>query len=285
MAGARRLTGAATAAVVVALLALVALASRAPLGGGAHDRPLPDAARQAVADAALVLAGAGLAASLIVVALIAPTLRPRRSKEPPRAPQRVRKAVWDVLAIVAAIAVCGALIVAAVVLLGGARSRPMTPPGSPRALPSQPAAPESGGGGPPGVWLLGGALLVIAGAVLVSRRARPRGTNPTRRPFLTPRRGGDDTGPWPSDPRMAVLAAYRRGERLLGRVASSRRPAEGPREFRDRVRSLDGVDPVAVDDLTALYERARFSGHHVSQTMSDDAVRAYEQVRRRLEMP
>ncbi|CAN5295066.1 hypothetical protein BH18ACT14_BH18ACT14_01160 [soil metagenome] len=75
-----------------------------------------------------------------------------------------------------------------------------------------------------------------------------------------------------SDPRRAVIAAYARMERGLGRAGLARKPFETPLEYLRRV-LLDlqaGAQPVG--RLTDLFERAKFSRHDVSADAKDEAI-------------
>jgi hypothetical protein len=85
-----------------------------------------------------------------------------------------------------------------------------------------------------------------------------------------------------ADPRRAVIAAYARLERILAANGVPRRAAETPEEYLPRV--LDGlaVDPAAVERLTRLFVRAKFSQHGVDSTMKEDAIGALEQIRSEL---
>ncbi len=75
-----------------------------------------------------------------------------------------------------------------------------------------------------------------------------------------------------SDPRRAVIAAYARMERGLGRAGLARKPFEAPLEYLRRV-LLDlqaGAQPVG--RLTELFERAKFSRHDVGTEAKDEAI-------------
>jgi len=75
-----------------------------------------------------------------------------------------------------------------------------------------------------------------------------------------------------SDPRRAVIAAYARMERGLGRAGLARKPFEAPLEYLRRM-LLDlqaGAQPVG--RLTELFERAKFSRHDVDVEAKDEAI-------------
>ncbi|MBD0349029.1 MAG: DUF4129 domain-containing protein [Thermoleophilia bacterium] len=82
-----------------------------------------------------------------------------------------------------------------------------------------------------------------------------------------------------ADPRRAVIAAYSRMERTLGRHGLPRRPADAPHEYVTRVLEELTSSGSAVRRLTRLYERARFSEHIVDPLMKDEAIGALEAVR------
>jgi HEAT repeat protein len=252
--------------------------------GSASRRPLPHAAGSAAAELVLIVLGAALTAGLIVLGLSAPAIRARRSKEPQRAPRRIAMKAPDAAVLLAAFGVAIAVLVAILLALNGGKRPPAAVPGARPATRPVPAADRSGWVASPGMWLLAGATLVAGGTVVVWLRGRPRGAGPIA-PLNRPASGAphDDTQPWPTDPREAVLSAYRRSETLLASRGLARRSAEGPREFRDRVRSLDAVDGPALARLTALYERARFSRHGITDAMGAEAVQDHARLGRRLE--
>ncbi len=82
-----------------------------------------------------------------------------------------------------------------------------------------------------------------------------------------------------SDPRRAVIAAYARMERGLGRAGLARKPFEAPLEYLRRV-LLDlqaGAQPVG--RLTELFERAKFSRHDVGADAKDEAIECLQAIR------
>ena len=82
-----------------------------------------------------------------------------------------------------------------------------------------------------------------------------------------------------SDPRRAVIAAYARMERVLRRHGRARRAAEAPYEYLERVLSELRIRPVAVAELTELFERAKFSVHQIDGSMKTRAIDALVAVR------
>jgi hypothetical protein len=90
-----------------------------------------------------------------------------------------------------------------------------------------------------------------------------------------------------SDPdlRRAIVAAYARMERALGRAGTPRDPAEAPFEYIER--ALVGLDTSreSARRLTALFEWAKFSQHEPEPQMRTDAIDALLDVRYELSQP
>lgn len=82
-----------------------------------------------------------------------------------------------------------------------------------------------------------------------------------------------------ADARRAVIAAYARMERVLGQHGEPRHPSEAPFEYLARVLLRLRVRPAAVQDLTELFERAKFSTHDIDQRMKERAIAALVSVR------
>jgi uncharacterized membrane protein HdeD (DUF308 family) len=76
------------------------------------------------------------------------------------------------------------------------------------------------------------------------------------------------------DARRAVIAAYARMESTLGRHGLPRRPFEAPLEYLARVLHELRVRSGAVLALTELFERAKFSRHEIDAEMKDEAIGA-----------
>jgi Domain of unknown function (DUF4129) len=81
------------------------------------------------------------------------------------------------------------------------------------------------------------------------------------------------------DARRAVIAAYARAERVLAEHGLARRPAEAPLEYLSRVLLGLRVRAGAVLELTELFERAKFSTHHIDRAMKEDAIDSLAAVR------
>jgi hypothetical protein len=87
-----------------------------------------------------------------------------------------------------------------------------------------------------------------------------------------------------TDPRRAIIAAYARLERVLAANGVSRRAADTPAEYLRRVLHDLELEPAAVERLTALFTRAKFSQHEVDSTMKEEAIDALERVRDELRL-
>jgi Domain of unknown function (DUF4129) len=87
-----------------------------------------------------------------------------------------------------------------------------------------------------------------------------------------------------ADPRRAIIAAYARLERVLAANGVPRRPAETAQEYVARALRGLALDSRAVERLTHLYLRAKFSQHEVDTAMKEEAIGALEQVREELRL-
>lgn len=144
----------------------------------------------------------------------------------------------------------------------------------------------------PGIsWIAIGVVVTLCIAVVVAyviaeRRARRR---PGRERALAEQLAAaldeslDDLRA-EADPRRAVIAAYARLERVLSANGVARRASETPDEYLPRVlRGLE-LDPRAVERLTSLFDRAKFSHHDVDSAMKEEAIEALEAVRNELRL-
>ena len=134
-------------------------------------------------------------------------------------------------------------------------------------------------------------LLVVGGAIfIVRRRASTRRPPLEQTPDVRTALAGvvsdaiDDLRNEP-DPRRAVIAAYARMERVLARNGYARDPAETPSEYLARILARLDVRAGAVEELTALFERAKFSTHSVDELMKERAIAALVSVRADLDEP
>ncbi|MDX6452518.1 MAG: hypothetical protein QOH16_2567 [Gaiellaceae bacterium] len=81
------------------------------------------------------------------------------------------------------------------------------------------------------------------------------------------------------DARRAVIAAYARMETVLARSGLKRRPSETPVEYLRRI--LLGLTSRgdSVTRLTSLFEQAKFSRHPIDAAMKQDAIGALREIR------
>jgi hypothetical protein len=85
------------------------------------------------------------------------------------------------------------------------------------------------------------------------------------------------------DARRAVIAAYARMETVLARNGLRRRPSETPVEYLRRI--LLGLTSRgdSVSRLTSLFEQAKFSRHTIDASMKEDAIGALREIREDLQ--
>jgi Domain of unknown function (DUF4129) len=263
---------------VVALLALVALASRsgAILGGGASDGPEPS---EGLVDYVFTF-GVALMAGLM--AATAWAMRPSR-----RFTQDRSFALGPSL--LALVLVFGIVALALTQLDdldigGGARGGgdAAQTSGPPRVEPAQPRPAAEDPSRPSMRW---GALLVVAGigaaglaGVFVRRSVRRRaGTRLLSEVALVEELAAtvdDALADLDSEPdaRRAVIAAYARMERALAAHGLGRHTAEAPLEYLTRISPALSTSRRLVFELSHLYERARFSAHEIDREMKADAI-------------
>jgi hypothetical protein len=82
-----------------------------------------------------------------------------------------------------------------------------------------------------------------------------------------------------TDPRRAVIKAYARMEEILGAHGLPRRAEEAPYEYLARALEAVHASAASAEQLTSLYEHARFSHHEIDTTMRADAIEALTAVR------
>jgi hypothetical protein len=85
------------------------------------------------------------------------------------------------------------------------------------------------------------------------------------------------------DPRRAVIRTYARMERTFAAYGVPREEAEVPQEYVGRVLDRLGVSVSAVRRLTDLFSRAKFSPHTIDAGMKDQAIDALVGLRAELE--
>ena len=270
-----------TGAVVVALVAVVAVASRGgrPSGGIGEHRP-----SAGLLDAALSLFVVGVAVAAVLVAVL---LSFFGRYQPDGEARKRRGPLRSVVSFVVAMALL-AVIVRAVTSSRGPRLQPLLPGGG-----------GQGAGGADGkgsryepefaVWpVLGvGALLLLAAlAWWLGARGRRSARGPVA---STPHEALADVLAatlddlrGERDPRRAVIGAYVQMERALAASGLPRAAAEAPEEYLRRALEELELSSRAAGRLTALFAWARFSGHDVRPEMKDEAIDTLEQMQREL---
>jgi hypothetical protein len=87
------------------------------------------------------------------------------------------------------------------------------------------------------------------------------------------------------DPRTAVIRTYARMEETFAAYGVPRRPAEAPLEYLARVLDRLQVSAFAAERLTKLFARAKFSIHEIDPGMKAEAIEALAGLRTELEHP
>ena len=130
-------------------------------------------------------------------------------------------------------------------------------------------------------------LVIAAVAAYVASRRRSRGRGPTEAELAQRLAEALDTLDdlrAEADPRRAIIAAYARLERVLAASGAPRRPAETAQEYVPRVLSSLPLEAGAIERLTILFTRAKFSHHEVDTEMKEEAIGALEEVREELRL-
>jgi protein-S-isoprenylcysteine O-methyltransferase Ste14 len=274
------------------LLAVVALASRAGLGGGttATARSWAGSTVDVLVVVALVLA-----AATVVVLIYAFTGAGRGGKhEELMIGGRPQRSLGLKLLALACLALLAAAIVAVILIgrdsLGGPApalpANPVTTRPVPAPAPARPAAHAAAG--PLLPWWLVVAVVAVAvagtaaflwwrphrervGAIAAEAR-RARAALDQSLAEL------DDQ----AEPRAAVIRAYARMEQVLSEHELPRGVSEAPREYMTRALSVLGAPVAAARRLTELYEEARFSCHAIDARMRSDAITTLRTLRAQL---
>ena len=132
-------------------------------------------------------------------------------------------------------------------------------------------------------WVaVGVGVVATAGLLVLRRRLKPThdttGPSPAEELAATIEGAIDDLEREP-DPRLAVIAAYARMERELGRHGLARRPSETAIEYLRRVLLDLSASGAAVGRLTTLFEAAKFSSHPVTEAMRTEAIEALSEIK------
>ena len=86
-----------------------------------------------------------------------------------------------------------------------------------------------------------------------------------------------------TDPRKAVIRTYARMERTFAAYGVPREEAETPLEYVERVLARLSVSSSAINRITQLFARAKFSPHEIDSRMKDEAIDALVGLRAELE--
>jgi hypothetical protein len=286
MSNGRRL--AVSGAALTALLALVAVGSRAhrPVGGSGAPP----------SDAPGLLANYSLVAIGILLPFGALLLAWAFASRPWGLSSRDRARWWQTAAVV--VLMSGVLVVV-FSRVGPVTVRPLHTPVTLKPGQHGPA-PSSGGakgvapsGGSTFDWLtlyvfgavLLGLVILVVGAIVTYRRRleeeRPEATLAAALDEIL-RDTLEDLHD-ERDARRAVISAYARMEQTFAAHGVPRRPAEAPFEYVARVLDRLDVSASEVERLTNLFAWAKFSSHAIDAEMKDEAVAALVSLRAELE--
>jgi hypothetical protein len=159
------------------------------------------------------------------------------------------------------------------------------------AEPGRPDTQPNGDYEPSISWLAVGLVVAIAVAGIaayIASKRRSRDLGPTDEQLAAELadalEDGIDDLRAEADPRRAIIATYARLERVLATNGVPCRPAETAQEYVHRVLRRLALDPHAVERLTDLFTRAKFSHHEVDTTMKEEAIGALEDVREELRL-
>lgn len=286
MSNGRRL--AVSGAALTALLALVAVGSRAHRPAGGSGAP-PSDAPGLLGNYSLVALGLLLpfGALLLIWAF---------ASRPWELGSRDRARWWQTAAVV--VLMSGVLVVV-FSRVGPVTVRPLHTPVT--LKPGQHApAPSSGGarglapaGGSTFDWLtlyvfgtaLLGLVILVVGVIVTYRRRleeeRPEAELAAALDEILKDTLEDLDGEL--DARRAVISAYARMEKTFAAHGVPRRPAEAPFEYVARVLDRLDVSASEVERLTNLFAWAKFSPHAIDAEMKDEAVAALASLRAELE--
>jgi Domain of unknown function (DUF4129) len=271
----RRLLATVGAALALVVLVVVASHGDRPTGGSADSA---QTASQVLVDVVLLVL-AIVAAGMVVTTLL--SFQPVRTADPK--PRTGPKLFGQVMAFVL---IVGIIVAAVHFFRGNGSSQRGNTPGSGanaslKELDKQKRGRRQNVDWLPVVIVFGAALVAFTAAGVVVLR---RGPLPPSDRELTDRLAAvfdetlDDLRA-ERDPRRAVIAAYARMERILGRHGLPRRPAEAPHEYVSRVLEDLISSGSSVRRLTRLYERAKFSPHEVDSVMKEEAIEAVADIR------
>jgi MYXO-CTERM domain-containing protein len=267
-------------ASVLALLALVGLASRGGLGGGGRG-PGPS---QGLVDYAFTVF---LVAYVLMVpfALWAFLLQQKRERERPERKQKGSRLLANVFAF--ALLLLAALAIERLRHAGGLGPHaPQVNTAVPTSTFGRSSQAESG---PQFQWPVVVVTAVLALAALAAflvvrrRRGKPAGPRSVAADISAVLEDALADVRAERDPRRAVIKAYARMESVLAAHGLPRDPAEAPYEFLARTLEELDASGESVRRLTDLFERAKFSTHEIDERMREEAIAALTAVRDELQ--
>jgi hypothetical protein len=252
------------------LLAVTALASREPLSTpGQPARPAAGGLQINVSPWELALiAGGGLIA---FIGLLIYGGWSRRTPMADNLRHLIRRLAVTILPLAAAVLIAGAL--------SGLHRHPAS---QRHRLATHASRHRASAGSPSFIvpaWVTWGILgAVVAGTLMVVTAVRitaHRGEQPTLPSAVesaaTAALVDLDTI---ADPRLAIIAAYRRMEQTLAEAGFARSPPEAPREYLGRVAGALEIDPKPLGTLTGLFEAAKFSLRELDASARQRAIAA-----------
>lgn len=119
--------------------------------------------------------------------------------------------------------------------------------------------------------LVAGVLLFVVGVSARPRRGEERTLPSAAESAVTAALIDLDTI---ADPRLAIIAAYQGMEQRLAEAGLPRAAPEAPREYLGRVASALQVDPTPLGTLTTLFEAAKFSLRQLDDAARQRAITA-----------
>ena len=277
----------ATLGLVVAA-AVVAVAARAPLSGGAAVNTR--SAQAPTTAVFMVLAGMGVV-TVGGLLLLLWSGRRRKDDSPEREPTKIEVHwFWKLVSMLLTLALGAALVAAAAI---GTRRVQQAPPFGGRSFGGVPAHPTgtsaTAGGFKLPTWLPWTVLAIVALGLTVGmvvlwlRREQPTteplGANATHAAV----EAAIDALDAEADPRRAVIAAYGAMQRTLGERGIVRSPPEAPREYLERALVASHATERDARTLTGLFEEARYSSHPIPERFRELALSALRSLQRRLQ--
>lgn len=127
------------------------------------------------------------------------------------------------------------------------------------------------------VWVSWGILgTVMAGVLVFVAGARPRRGDERTLPSAVDSAVTAALADLESiaDPRLAIIAAYQRMEQCLAEAGFPRAAPEAPREYLGRVASALQIDPKPLGVLTTSFEAAKFSLRQLDAAARERAITA-----------